>query len=336
MKKKYKVFTTNWHVMHFYDLFNALEKDCEFYVCHNTNKQWYHNSRPLPKNAHPVSYFEKDKYDFAILDVDQQLINPDLGKTKVFVDFNKTVQGLPKVIINHGSPVYPEFFKKDNNQMPNDEAQRQTIEMMKELVGDTPMVLNSFEGSTEREWGWGTPIWHGMNPNDWLDLPKEPRIFTALSPGGCDTYYNREMMNQVSYILEDRYSHKLWWAKVNTDTGHSFDEYRKFLGSSLIYLDTSFRTPMNRARTEAMLSGSCIVQVEGAHDLERFAKPGDNMILVPNDAEQIASILVDLIENQYEDCIAIGKRGKETAKEIFNYKRYRDDWLNFIHSVLKI
>ena len=93
---------------------------------------------------------------------------------------------------------------------------------------------------------------------------------------------------------------------------------------------------MNRARTEAMLSGSCIVQVEGAHDLDRFVKEGENMIIVPNDPEKIASILVDLIENHYEDCVKIGQRGKETAKRIFNYKRYREDWLKFIHDVLQI
>ena len=273
--------------MHFYDLFNALEKDCEFYLCHNTNKQWYYSARPLPKNAHFVPYFEKDKYDFAILDVDQQLINPDLGKTKLFVDFNKTVQGIPKVIINHGSPVYPEYFKKENNQISNEKAQELTIKMIKDLVEDNPMVINSYEGATKREWGWGTPIWHGMNPKDWLDLPKEPRIFTSLSPGGCDTYYNRERMNQVGYILDNRYSYKLWWAKVNVDTGHSINDYKNFLGSSLIYLDTSFRTPMNRSRTEAMLSGSCVVQVAGGHDLDRFVKDGENMIIVPDNSEQI-------------------------------------------------
>jgi len=322
--------------MHFWDLFNALKEDCEFYLVHNSNKIWYTSARPLPENAQMVPYYEEGKYDFAILDVDQQIVNPNLGKTKIFKELNKTIQDIPKMVINHGSPVYPEYCKLDDGKMTDADAERIVRNGIKEMVGDMPTVTNSHEAASEREWGWGTPIWHGMNPDDWYDMPKEPRVFTALSPGGCDEYYNREAMNEVSHILGEKYGYKLWWAKVNVDTGHSFDDYRKYLGSSLIYLDTSFRTPMNRARTEAMLSGSCIVQVEGAHDLERFITPGEDMIIVPNNVDVIADMLVDLIENHYKDCIEIGQRGKKTARKIFNYKRYREDWLNFIHKELKI
>jgi len=237
--------------MHFFDLFSALKNDCEFYLCHNTNKIWYLNTRPLPKNAHFVPYYEKGKYDFAILDVDQQLVNKDIGKRKIYVDLNNLIQDIPKVVINHGTPVYPEYCKLGD--MSYKDAEKIVIAEIKKLVGDNPMIVNSYESATEREWGWGYPILHGMNPKDWVDLPKEPRIFTALSPGGCDHYYNREAMNDVSYILNDKYGYNLWWAKVNVDTGHKVEDYKNFLGASLIYLDTSFRTPMNRARTEAMM-----------------------------------------------------------------------------------
>ena len=32
--------------------------------------------------------------------------------------------------------------------------------------------------------GLGVSDYPGYNPDDWWDLEKEPRIFTALSPGG--------------------------------------------------------------------------------------------------------------------------------------------------------
>jgi glycosyltransferase involved in cell wall biosynthesis len=192
------------------------------------------------------------------------------------------------------------------------------------------MIVNSHRAAAPAEWGWGTPIVHGMNPEDWFDLEKEPRVFTALSPGGCDEYYNRECANEVATILKNKYGHELWWAKVNVDTGKSFDFYRKFLGTSLVYFDSSFRTPMNRGRTEAMLSGCCVVQVEGAHDLERFARPGKNMVIVPNRPEEIAATITDLIENRFEETKKIGQEGKKTALEFFTYPRYRADWLEFL------
>ncbi len=87
---------------------------------------------------------------------------------------------------------------------------------------------------------------------------------------------------------------------------------------------------MNRARTEAMLSGCCVVQVEGAHDIERFAIPNKNMIIVPNDPEKIAK----LINNHYNDCIKIGQEGKKTAIKIFSREKYRQEWLKLIKSII--
>jgi len=332
-KKKYKIFTTPWHTMHFYDLFNALKEDAEFYLVYNSSKEWYYQTRPLPENAHFVPYYEPGKYDLAILDIDQQCVDPDMGKSILFKEMRDLIQDIPKVVINHGSPVWPERLKIGDDES-FEYAEKKCKREIRALVGDIPMVVNSYKAAFPDEWGWGIPIWHGMNPDDWWDLPKEPRIFTALSPGGCDTYYNRECMNEVARILREKYALELWWARVNVNTEKSFDTYREFLGRSLIYLDTSFRTPMNRGRTEAMLSGCCVVQVEGAHDLEKFAKPNENMIIVPNDPEKIAKKLSKLVNNYYDRCVRIGQAGKKTAIEKFNYKRYRQDWLTLIKKLV--
>lgn len=321
--------------MHFYDLFNALKDEVDFYLCHNTNKVWHYSARPLPENAKMVPYYEPGVYDFAILDVDQQLANPNLGKTKLYKALDKLITDIPKVVINHGSPVYPEFLlNQEDEAMTKKNAEDLCKNIIRELVENKPMVVNSYDAASEKEWGWGTPIVHGMNPDDWWDLPKEPIVFTALSPGGCDEYYNRFCMNEVAKILLDKHGYQLLWAKVNTQTEKSFDAYRELLGSCLIYLDTSTRTPMNRARTEAMFSGACIVQVRGAHDMGRWARPEENMIIAPNDPESIADTLCELLENGYDKCIKIGQEGKKTAKELFNYKRYRDDWMAFLSEAL--
>jgi hypothetical protein len=337
---RYQIVTTTWHVMHFWDLFNALKDDADFFLIHNTHRNWaaktFLAARPVPANASFVPTYEPGKYDLAILDVDQQCVNMALGKSKLPRELKKLITDIPRIFINHATPVYPEHLCKEGMDKPAAEAECRRL--IQQIVGDDTMVVNSHTAASGAEWGWGFPIWHGMEPAEWLDLPKEPRVFTALSPAGCDEYYNRDVMVRVSELLKDRYGHTLWWAKNNIKTEESLDDYKTFLGRSLIYLDASFRTPMNRARTEAMLSGCCVVQVEGAHDLDQpvsSGKLGDYMVLVPNKPEVIAERVADMIEHEYDKCLEIGKRGKEMAMQTFTRERYRQGWLTIIRSVLK-
>lgn len=330
---KYKIVATTWHVMHYWDLCNALKDDADFYLIHNTHRSWldprFQETRGIPENVHFVPYFESGKYDLAILNCDQQLVNQDLGKYKIMKQLFTEIEkdDIPLAVINHGSPVYPEFLQ--DNEMTRIEAEVKCRNLIKELVKDHTMVVNSFTAATEKEWGWGYPIWHGMNKDEWYDLPKEPRIFTALSPAGCDTYYNRYCMDELVRVLDKDYGYKMFWARHNCMFS-SPEKYKEFLGRSLIYVDTSFRTPMNRARTEAMLSGCCVIQVEGAHDLERFAKDGENIILAPNDPREIAKACIKLIEEKPDEAIRIGENGRQTAIKYFNRERYRQDWLKLI------
>jgi len=331
-KKKLKIVCTHWQIMHWWDLFNALKEHADFYLITNNHRDWrkpqYLAARSIPDNVYFVPYYEKGKYDFAILNIDQQCSNPRLGKTRLFIELNELIQDIPKVIINHATPVYPELLAKAGETYL--EAEKECRKIIKGMVGDTLMVTNSYQAATEAEWGWGYPIWHGLNADEWLDLPKEPRIFSALSPGGCDEYYNRSMMNEVIRQMSEKWGHTIYWAKINVGTQRSITDYKEYLGKSLIYLDVSFRTPMNRARAEAMLSGCCVVQVDGGHDLKRFARNGENMILVNNKPEQIVQTLIELVEKRYKKCVKIGQAGKETAKKYFNRERYRDDWLKLI------
>lgn len=337
MKNKLRIVSSTWHIMHQYDLANALADDAEFYFILNTWRDWkderFSSIRAIPKNVHFVPYYEKGKYDFAILDIDQQLCNPNLGKYKVYKQLNEVISDIPKVVINHGSPIYPEFLKYA--PLTDEDAKKKCKELISELVGDNLMVTNSYQAA--KEWGWGYPIWHGISPI-FCDLPKEPRVFSALSPAGLDCYYNRMCMNETIRILKEKYDLTLYWARVNKMFSY-FEQYRDFLGRSLIYFDPSIETPMNRARAEAMHSGCCIVQVKGGHDLERFANSKNeknNMILVENDPEICASTIADLILNRYDEAVKIGQEGKKTAEKLFNLKIYRQRWLKFIKENLRI
>jgi hypothetical protein len=338
MAKKLSIVATTWHVMHAWDLFNALKDYADFYLINNFWRSWrkkeFLAARAIPSNVHFVPFYEEGKYDLAILNIDQQCVNNKLGKSIVYQELNASIKDIPKVVINHGSPVYPEFLMSAG--MNKKQAEEECVAIVKKMIGDNIMVVNSFEAASEREWGWGNPIWHGLDATEWFDLPKEPRIFTALSPAGCEEYYNRDCLNEVIRLTKQNYGYDILWAKMNVKTDGSFEDYKTFLGSSLIYLDISFRTPMNRARTEAMLSGCCVVQVKGAHDLDRFAKDRENMVLVDNNPQQISDVLVALIEKNYWGAVQIGQNAKAMATKIFNRDRYRADWLKLLNDKLGI
>lgn len=342
MNRKLEIFCTTWHVAHYWDLMNAMKDHANFTLVDNTARSWrdprFLASRPLPSNLKFAAFYEPGKYDFAILGLDQQALQPELGKSRVYRELNEAIQDIPKVVINHGSPIHPEYLKHDD--MTDEDAKVECRRLIKDLVGDNLMVVNSYRAA--EDWGWGYPIWHGMDANEWMTGIKEPRVITALSPGGLGPYYNRECMNDLIGRLEER-SIFIQWARVtNKDTGESPENYKEWLSRGLIYVDVSIETPMNRARTEAMLSGCCIVQVEGAHDLDRpVAQIGDKnklrdyMVIVPNSPTQIADKVAELMRDP-KQAIALGEEARRMAIATFNRERYRDDWLKFIREKLNI
>lgn len=254
-KKKLKIFDYCWHIPHQYDMLNALRDDCEFYFCLDSKKQWVLTQRPLPSNLQFITHYEMGIYDFALLHLDQQITVKFHQKRRIYSEFNDLISDIPKIVINHGTPVFPEFFSEVQPSLSEREMEIKCIEIVKLLVGNNTMVVNSFASASPKEWGFGVPIVHGMNPGEWWDLTKEPRVFSAIALAGFEIYYNKDCLIEVSEILYNTYGYVLAYANFNVETGKSFDDYRNYLGRSLLYLDTSFRTPMNRARTEAFLSG---------------------------------------------------------------------------------
>lgn len=334
-KRKCKIFDYCWHISHQYDMINALHNDCDFFYGITGFMQWDKKLRPVPEGLQFVTHYEPATYDLAILHLDQRCIVPHSLEYKVFAEFNEIIKDIPKVIINHGTPVYPEASGYWGHKYNPQEMEVEVKRIIRSLVGDKVMVVNSYTAATTREWGSGIPIIHGLNPGEWKDAPKEPRVFSALPLQGLDSYYNRKCLRETGEYLYDRYGYTIYCANFNITLNNSFEKYRNFLGRSLLYLDTSFRTPMNRARTEAFLSGCCVLQVQNAHDLELWAKDGENIMLVPNDPKAIAAHIADILENKYEEAINIGQRGKEMATKQFNRERYRQDWLQLIKSVLQ-
>lgn len=323
--EKIRILDTPWHIGHQYE---QLKFPWAQFSWLQTHRRRYSGSArgDLTSMFEWVIDYEPGKYDVAILHLDQGCIEPGVlerGKGSVYTHMNKVIQDIPKIVIMHGTPYYPEVF-------PN---QQDMIDKINELMGDNYILVNSHRALAQ--WGWSDrhgarALIHGMDPNEWWDLPKEPRVVTMISPGGFPAYYDRSFLDYVREGLSEidiAHCHITvdWEAKDWTD-------YRNFLGRSLIYFNPTRESPMPRSRTEAMLSGCCVITTP-TQDADTFIRDGENGFIVPRNPAYVVKLIQHLIENPAE-AIQIGQRGKETAKKLFNWERYNQEWYEFVSFVI--
>lgn len=326
--KKFKVIGLPWHVSHQYEL--AQMSFIEQYdLLINPYRTWGTSSRPVPDNVGFVPYYEKGKYDFAILHIDQQSIyDPDRGdrihKGRLYTDINNIITDIPKIVINHMTP----FHDKYENAY--------VVDYIKKMVGDNFMIVNSYEA--REQWGWGKTVTHGMRPEEWWDLPKEPRAVVSLSPAGMEKAYRRTFLHAVIRELNDMKVPFVWIQ--NDHKCKSFDDYRDYLGRSLVYLNPTWQSPRPRSRTEAMLSGCCVVTTP-YHDADTFIENGVNGFLTSNIKDPrimdnpvfTAKLIKRLVLDEPELALKIGQAGKKTAIDLFSFEKFEAQWEEVLREV---
>lgn len=334
MKDKFKIFGIPWHIGHQFELFKLAEYyPVEFYLLENNVRRWKRTQhRKLPGNVKWVQYYEPGKYDLAILHLDQQCVNPDIGKGKLYRNLNEVIQDIPKIVINHGTPDYQEMY--DENLVINGghvltKEGDKWVDGMKQLIGDNFMIVNSYEAVNR--WTFGYPIIHGMDADEWPDLTKEFRVSMSLSPGGLDHYYNRSLISDIKVQLKELTGYDLTHMNVNYDPEDGVD-YKNFLSRSLIHIYPFKDSPMPRSRTEAMLMGACILTSK-YHDADEFIENGVNGFIVPDNPLSYAETINQLINFRYKECVAIGQNARHTALKYFSGERYRQDIYNVIKQV---
>lgn len=322
--KKLRVFGVPWHVGHQHEL-AQLPFFESYSFCINPYRTWGTSSRPFPANGKWVTHYEKGKYDLAILHVDQQSIyNPVAGdrihKGKLYMELREAIgNDIPIVTINHMTPFH------DKYESPF------VVDFIKKMTEGTTMVVNSYEAA--KQWGWGHVITHGLHPEDWLDLPKEPRAVTVLSPAGMDKAYRRIFLTTVKRMLSEMGVPFTW---VGVDKKFTnFDDYRNYLGRSLVFFMPTWQSPRPRARTEAMFSGACVVSTP-YQDADTFIRHGENGFLtsraviqdprVMDNPEVTAQLIKRLVIDEPELALKIGQEGKKTANELFNFDVFSKQW----------
>lgn len=328
--KDLKVYGVPWHIAHQYELAKLFG---EYHMQLNPYRFWADQSRPMPENMKYVLHFQKGYYDLAILHVDQQSIyDPDHGdritKGRLFMELKKIIgDDVPIIVINHMTPFH------DKYETPY------VIDFIKKLTAGTrEMIVNSHEA--RQQWGWGRVITHGMEVGEWSPKPKEPRVVVAISQNGMEKAYRRIFLHAVKRQLEE-IGVPLIWIGADKRFGN-FEDYRDFLARSLVYFNPTWQSPMPRARTEAMLSGCCVVTTP-YHDADTFIQNGVNGFLtsekkivdprVMDNPKRTADLLFDLVVNRPEECLAVGERGRQTALELFNSQKFEQQWDAFAREV---
>lgn len=329
--KKLKVFGVPWHVGHQYDL-SKMPFFESYDLLLNPYRTWGLSSRPFPEKCNWVTHYEKGKYDLAILHVDQQSIyDPSKGdrihKGKLYMDIRKAIgDDVPIVTINHMTPFHDKYDSP------------YVVKFIKEMVEGTHMVVNSYEAA--KQWGWGTPIIHGMDHKEWYDLPKEPRAVTVLSPAGMEKAYRRIFLTTVKRILDDMGVPFVW---VGVDKKFSnWEEYKEYLGRSLVFFMPTWQSPRPRARTEAMLSGCCVVSTP-YQDANTYIEDGVNGFLtsphiikdprVMDNPEATAKLIKRLVMDEPELALQIGQKGKQTAMELFSEENFFKQWQELLTKI---
>lgn len=325
-ERKFRVLDVPWHIASQYEFAKFPFVDWKWlrqYKRHYSTG--VRDDYKTKYNIEEVNAYDPNEVDLVIVRLDQQCFEPgiwDRGKGVVFRDLIEVVgKQTPIIVCMHGTPFYPEMFPPDD---PNVGISSQLIEKCKLAVGDRPMVVNSHTAA--KQWGFGIPIIHGMDPDEWRDEIKEPRVVTMISAGGLPEYYDRAFLQSVREALLDV---GIVHCHITVDwRSESWDDYRNFIGSSLVYFNPTRESPMPRSRTEAMLSGCCVITTPH-QDAADFIEDGVNGYLCRRDPQHVVELVQKCFAN-YKETIAIGQRGKETAKKLFSVERYQKEWYDLM------
>ncbi len=354
-KKRRRILTYRWHVGHQYDLWKIPHDFTLSVRGEGLIAQWDYKTRPLPFNARfarTETAADLRGHDLAILHFDEFVLRPELARGYLSKDWGDQFKFLmenfdgPKVAVCHGVPVYkgacqPEYDGPDLGAIIDEHRQK-----MVDYLHDTLVICNSHQA--QREWGFKNSkvIWQGFDPL--LHAPcTGDGILTAVGQIRRRHHYRGyalylDVMKRLNWqaaffgddlpnaITQDKLHHD-WFASRNELGLAYYRQYLALLGRYGIFFNPTLRSPMPRTRGEAMMSGLALVTCDN-HDASMFIDNGYNGYLC-DDAEGIAAILTELAENRALRK-TIGRRGRETALQLFHVNRFNGNWQDTVEFVL--
>ena len=338
--RRLRIASYRWHVPHQYEL-HKLEHDFTLFTGAGTQftNEWAFGQRPLRPNVQmqPVEEFRTQDFDLAILHFDENVLCPDLSNGTVPADWGDSFQwmitqsGLPCVAVCHGTPPFVGQYGANPDVIRQFQTYDEEVTRLQELLEDITVVCNSHQAA--REWGFSKShvIWHGFDPQEiplggrrreivghGVDVNRPhyrgshayAKILGALDP----SWEVRDHINEGAGLLgpdDQRYA------------AASYRAWIDHVGDFKIYLNTTLRSPMPRARSEAMMAGVVPVSMRN-HDVDHFVRNGVNGFY-GDEPHELADALKFLLNNP-SACDTMSAAARRTALEIFNHDRFLSDW----------
>jgi len=304
-----------WHQAHSYRL-HALPADFWYYQI--GPRTWNVALRPMPPNFRGfVCDYRRGEFDVILMHLDQWCDHrfPLRGMPYRIMNLiaRENSPGTPRICIMHGTP-------------DSEENRQRILKLIANTPGGPPFVVcNSRQA--QAEWGIerSRAIIHGYDVDEfWSERTRRVQVITVCSGG-----YMSRSYHGIPLLERIRREVPVTWIGERGDlpTFSSYREYREYLSTALVYLHTGQRSPMPGARTEAMLSGCCVVSTDN-HDISDYIEHGVNGFIT-NDAEEMIGTLKALLAEP-ERAYSIGRWGRETARACFSKERYVAEWMELL------
>lgn len=296
-----------WHIGHDYELFKL---PFEWGVLKDTSRSWASHQRPLPDHVRLVRGPDAKDFDLMILHVDQWILG-EPEKLSLFEYWRDRFPG-KIVVINHGCNLVDGCSSAD----------------MQSLLGDLPTVCNS--STAHRLWTLPNSryVRHGMSPEEWPQTDYSLGNILVVQSFYGTRHKAYRAVDEVLGVEQSGLTVD-WVGRDRSFEG--FEPYRDYLAQSSIFLNPSHASPNPRTRTEAMLCGLAIVTT-ASHGETEYIEHGVNGF-ASDDLAELAQCLRTLQSNPVLTR-EMGRRGRETARDIFHIARFRDQWLRLTDDVM--
>lgn len=298
-----KVLGHPWHAAHNYELLKLP------FDWHYLSGDWHSNFRPFPDHVRAASWdFQPQDYDLILTHFSHESWGY-LERLRAYSD------RIPVIAICHG--------------VPTDQAQ---VEQFREMAGDILVVCNCYEQEAEWNFRRSRTIIHGFDPEEWPQTDYSRMDAVVSLPGIPEDYPHFGHNYGIRFLNAVRSQTKISWIRQDKHFSN-WNDYRNYLRHSAIYFNPTLRSPMPRARGEAMMMG--LVPVTRNHMGEdRFIDHGENGFLVED--PETAALIINHLRANPQECKRIGRQARETALECFSWNRWAAEWQETIEQELSL
>lgn len=353
-----RILSHKWHTPHQYELCKT-QNEFVYAVSDpsKAEKNWDYDFRPRPGNVKFVAISDIDcrDYDLILGHFDENVFHPERSNNVLHPSWGSEFKNLlelrdrlPMVAICHGTPQFQGQYDilYDKADL-GDVIESSRAEMVSSL-GNTHVILNSYQAQSEWRFWSSSVIWHGFQPSEFYPISKSRHIITMGSEKirqrpiyngyflfkKCMEILDPEELNldigtleiKNSNIRIARTAHLQMWARAK------FSRYREELARTSFYMNFTQRSPMPRTRGEGMMSG--VVPVTTAnHDAALFIKHGDNGFLFDS-ADEFKEVIrfVDRHPAKWE---AWSRSARDTAIQEFHIDRYLREWEEIFRDIAR-